>query len=124
MIRAGLAARRRQPYHRLMSVLPRPSSPRAAFADLKAVLGRRSREHAIGAGLAILITLVIVVVFFLDAGVNTAPPAQVIYVESYGPDRTDAQIVADQQKRAAEREAAQKARQREFQKLEKQLGIE
>lgn len=107
-----------------MPVLPRPSSPRAAFADLRAFLGRRSREQAIGAGLALLVTAVIVVVFFLDASVNTAPPPQVIYVDSFGPERTDAQIKADQQKRAAEREAAQKARQQEFQKLEKRLGIE
>ena len=107
-----------------MPVLPRPSSPRAAFADLKAFLSRRSREQAIGAGFAVLITAVIVVVFFVDASINTAPPPQVIYVESFGPERTDAQIKADQQQRAAERAAAQKARQQEFQKLEKQLGIE
>jgi hypothetical protein len=107
-----------------MAVFPRPSSPRAAFADLRAFLRRRSREQAIGAVLALLITLAIVVVFFLDAGVNTAPPPRVIYVESYGADRTDAQIIADQKERQAAKDAARKARQAEFQKLEKQLGIE
>ena len=64
------------------------------------------------------------IVFFVDPTINTAPPAEVIYVETYGPDRTDAQIVADQQQRKAARDAAILARQKEFQKLEKQLGIE
>lgn len=107
-----------------MAVLPPPASPRAAFADLKAFLRQRSREKTIGGVLAVLITLVIVVVFFLDATVNTAPPPQIIYIESFGPDRTDADIIADQKKRQAAKEAALKARQQEFQKLEKQLGIE
>jgi hypothetical protein len=115
---------RRQSYLAAMPVLPRPSSPRVVYADLKAFLSRRSREHTLGAVLAVLITAIIVVIFFVDPQVNTAPPPQVIYVESYGPDRTDAQIKADQHKRAAEREAALKARQQEYQKLEKQLGIE
>ncbi len=107
-----------------MAVFPRPSSPRAAFADLKAFLGRRSREKTIGGLLAVLITLVIVIVFFLDASINTAPPPQVIYVESFSANRTDADIVADQKKRQAAKEAALKARRQEYQKLEKQLGIE
>lgn len=107
-----------------MAVFPRPSSPRVALRDLKAFISRGNRDHLIGGSLALLITAIIVVIFFVDASVNTAPPPQVIYVESFGPERTDAQIVADQKKRAAEREAALKARQREFQKLEKQLGIE
>jgi hypothetical protein len=107
-----------------MPVLPRPSSPRAAFQDLKAFFRRGNRDHLLGGTLALLITAIIVVIFFVDASVNTAPPPQVIYVENYGPDRTDAQIIADQKQRAADREAAAKARQQEFQKLEKQLGIE
>ncbi|HVF83198.1 MAG TPA: hypothetical protein VM913_03385 [Sphingomicrobium sp.] len=107
-----------------MAVLPRPSSPRAAFRDFKAFVKRGNRDHAVGGALALLITAIIVLIFFVDASINTAPPPQVIYVETFGPERTDAQIVADQQKRAAERAAAQTARQQEFQKLEKQLGIE
>lgn len=87
-------------------------------------MSRRNRDHLVGGSLAVLITAIIIVVFLVDAKVNTAPPPQVVYVESFGPERTDAQIIADQQKRAAEREAALKARQQEFQKLEKQLGIE
>ena len=107
-----------------MPIFPRPSSPRAALADLRAFLGRRSREQAIGGALAVVITLAIVVVFFLDASVNTAPPAQIIFVESYAPTRTDAEIIADQKERQAAKDAARKARQEEYQKLQKQFGIE
>lgn len=107
-----------------MPVFPRPSSPRAAFADLRAFLRRRSREQAIGAALAVLITMIIVIVFFVDASINTAPPPQVIYVDSWSENRTDAEIVAQQKKDQAAKEAALKARQEEFQKLEKQFGIE
>ena len=120
----GLAAGGRQSYLAPMAVLPRPSSPRAALRDFRAFLSRGNRDHALGAGLALLITAIIVAVFFLDASVNTTPPPQVVYVESYGPDRTDADIIADQKERQAARDEAQRARQREFQKLEKQLGIE
>jgi hypothetical protein len=85
---------------------------------------RRSREQTIGAALAVLITMIIVIVFFVDASINTAPPRQVIYVDSWSANRTDAEIVAQQKKDQAAREAAIKAKQEQFQKLEEQLGIE
>lgn len=107
-----------------MSWFPRPVGPRAAFADLLAFTRQRSREQRIGAALALLSTMIIVVVFFVDAKVNTETPAQVVYVEQWSANRTDAEIVADQKKRQAEREAALKERQRQFKKLEKQFGIE
>ena len=71
-----------------------------------------------------LVTIIIVILFLVDSQINTAPPPQVIYVELYSSNRTDADIVADQKKDQAEREAALKERQRQFQKLENQLGIE
>lgn len=107
-----------------MSVLPRPVSPRAAWADLRAFLSRRSREQTIGAICAMIATAAIVVAFYYDPQVNTAPPPTVVYVESFRPDRTDAQIKADQKKAQAAKEAAQAERQRQFQQLEKKLGME
>ena len=85
---------------------------------------QRSREQVIGASLALLVTAIIVIEFIVDARIGTTPPPQVTYVELYPSNRTDAQIVADQNKDKAAREAAQKERQRQFQKLEKQLGID
>ncbi len=118
-----MAAARQAPYLPLMPWFPRPSSPRAAFADLKAFLGQRSREQVIGLVLAILVTAILVIEFLVDSQINTAPPPQVVYVESYSANRTDAEIIADQNKDQAEREQARRERQEYFQKLENRLGM-
>jgi len=74
--------------------------------------------------MAVLVTIIIVIIFFVDSKINTAPPEQIVYVESYAAGRTDEQIKADQQKASEQRRKAEKARQEEFQKLEKKFGIE
>lgn len=106
-----------------MSWFPRPSSPSAAFRDLAAFMRQRSREQVIGASLALLVTGIIVIEFVVDAKMGTAPPAQVIEVQLYPANRTDAEIIADQKKDMAAKEAADKERQRQFQKLEKRFGM-
>ncbi|HEU0311362.1 MAG TPA: hypothetical protein VFR36_09115 [Sphingomicrobium sp.] len=107
-----------------MAILPPTVGPRAALRDLAAFMRQRSQEQIIGASLAVLVTVIIVIIFFVDSKINTAPPPQIIYVENYGPDRTDADIIADQKKASEERRKAEEARRQEFQKLQKQLGIE
>src|SRR5215210_3801747 len=61
-----------------MSWLPRPSSPRAAFRDFAAFIRHREREHVIGAALALLVTIIIVIEFLVDSKINTAPPPRVV----------------------------------------------
>jgi hypothetical protein len=107
-----------------MSWFPRPSTPLAAFRDLAAFMRHRSREQVIAACLALLVTSIIVIEFIVDAKIGTAPPPQVVVVDIYPANRTDAQIRADQAKDQAAKEAAQKERQRQFQKLGKRFGIE
>lgn len=107
-----------------MSFFPHPSSPGAALRDLFAFMRQRSREQVIGAALAILITGIIVIEFLVDSKINTAPAPQVVEVELYSPNRTDAQIAADQKKDQQAKEAAKKADQKQFQQLAKQFGIE
>lgn len=107
-----------------MSFFPRPSSPGGALRDLIAFMRHRSREQVIGASLALLVTAVIVIEFLVDPKINTAPPPQVVEVEIYSPNRTDAEIRADQIKDQAAREAAKKEEQRQYQQLAKQLGID
>ena len=119
----GLAIALREPYFAEVSWIPTPSTPGAALRDLFAFMRQRSREQVIGAALAILITAIIVIEFLVDPKINTAPPEQVYEVELYPSNRTDAQIIADQKKDQAAKEAAKKERQRQFQKLEKQLGM-
>ena len=106
-----------------MSWFPRPSSPRTAFRDLATFVRHREREHVIGAALAFLVTLIIVIEFIVDAKIGTAPPPRIVEVELYPSNRTDAQIIADQKKDMAEKAAAEKEKQRQFQKLEKRFGM-
>lgn len=107
-----------------MSWLPRPVGPREALRDLAAFMRQRSREQLIGAALALLATSIIVIEFLVDSKMGTAPEAQVVEVELYPSNRTDADIIADQKKDQAARHAAQLEKQRQFQRLENQLGIE
>lgn len=104
-----------------MSFFPKPSTPRAAWRDLLTFIRHREREHVIGASLAVLVTMIIVIVFLVDPKVNTAPPEQVTYVDIYPANRTDAQIIADQKKDAAARAEFKRKKQESFQKIDKDL---
>ena len=113
-----------RPIFALMAVLPPVYRPSVALRDLMAFLRQRSREQVVGATLAVLVTIIIVIIFLVDSQINTAPPQQVVYVDLYDSNRTDAEIVADQKKDQAEREALARERQRQFQELEKKLGMD
>ena len=106
-----------------MGWFPKPVGPRAAFSDLFAFMRQRSREQVIGAMLAVLVTVIIVIEFLVDSKINTAPPVQVVYADSWSVNRTDAEIIADQKRDQAKRDAAAKEKQRQFKELEKQLGM-
>ena len=112
------------PTYRAMAILPPTVGPRAALRDLTAFLKQRSREQLLGASLAVLVTIIILIIFFVDSKINTAPPQQVVFVENYGPDRTDADIIRDQKKASEDRRKAEEHRRQEYRKLQKQLGIE
>jgi hypothetical protein len=106
-----------------MSWFPRPASPIAAFADLRNFMRQRSREQVIGAALAVLVTAIIVIEFLVDSKINTAPPPQIVYVDSWSASRSDAEIIAQQKKDQAEQEAAIRERQKQFQAIENKLGL-
>jgi len=106
-----------------MSWFPKPVSPRAAFRDLAAFMRQRSREQVIAASLSLLVTAIIVIEFIVDAKIGTAPPPTITYIELYPSNRTDAEIIAQQIKDQAAKDAAIKERQRQFKKLENQLGM-
>ena len=108
-----------------MAILPPTASPRAALRDLAAVFrDGDNRQRVLGLTLSVLVTIIILILFFVDSQINTAPPPQITYVQDYKPGRTDADIIADQKKDEAKRVAIAKERQRQFQILEKRLGIE
>jgi hypothetical protein len=106
-----------------MSWFPRPVGPRAALGDLAAFMRHRSREQLIGGALALLITAIIVIEFLVDPYTGSQAPAQIVYVQSWSANRTDAEIKADQKKDQAERHAYQAEKQRQFKQLENQLGM-
>lgn len=107
-----------------MSWFPRPVGPRAAFRDLGAFMRQRSPEQLIGASLALLSTVIIVILFLVDSKVNTAPPAQIVYVDSWSANRTDAEIAAQQEVDQQKKREAEAEKRRQYQKLEKQFGID
>lgn len=106
-----------------MAFLPPLIGPRTALRDLKSFLSRRSREQKIGAALAVLVTSVILILFIVDSSVNTAPPATIQFVESWPANRTDEEIIADQQRRQAEKDKLTEEKQRQFQEIENTLGM-
>ena len=105
---------------------PRPSSPRTLIADFKTFFGERHPVKWAAGAVAIIMPAVILVGFYTDGKTNIAPKPQLIYVENWRADRTDAEIIAAQKEHQKLREAAQKERQRQFQKLDEdmqKLGI-
>jgi len=78
----------------------------------------------IGATLAILVTIVILILFFVDSKINTGPPPTMVVVELYDSNRTDAEIVADQKRDQAELERRKAESRRQFQEIQNQLGME
>ena len=119
-----LAKPPRQSYLPAVSFFPRPSSPTGALRDLVAFMRHRSREQVIGACLALLVTAIIVIEFVVDSKMGTSPEPQVVEVQLYSANRTDAEIAADQKKDQAAKEAAKKADQEQFKQLAKQLHID
>ncbi|MCY7338765.1 MAG: hypothetical protein LH465_02240 [Sphingomonas bacterium] len=113
------------PYLGAMAVLPPMSSPRAALRDLLAVLRADSvRDRILGLTLAVLITIIILIIFFVDSKINTAPPPRVVYVQTYAEDRTDADIKTSQKQDQARRKKLAAERRKQFQELERRFNIE
>jgi len=118
----GLAHGVREPYLGPMP-LPRPSSPRVLWADLRAFARERPRHQWVAATAAIGMPLIILFGFYTDAQTNIAPGEQVIYADSWSANRSDAEIKASQAERQKQEEARAAARQRQFQELERKFGM-
>ncbi|HYN45515.1 MAG TPA: hypothetical protein VES64_02370 [Allosphingosinicella sp.] len=101
---------------------PRPASPRALWADLRTFWSTRPRHQWVAAFFAVLIPIGIVTAFFFDTRSGIVPREQVMFIDSWPTTRTDAEIKAKQKSDAAAREAARRARQREFQRLDESLN--
>ena len=105
-----------------MPIFPRPASPRVLWADLRAFWAGRPRHQWVAALLALVVPVGILTAFYFDARTNILPGEQIMFIDSWRADRSDAEIVAKQKADRAAREAALRARQREFQKLDESLN--
>lgn len=102
-------------------MFPRPSSPIAALRDLKGFLAQQQRHKIVFAIIAIAMPCLIVFGFYVDSDIK--PEAQIIYVQNWPADRTDEQIKAQQKIDQAKRDKEMAERQRQYQELQKRLGI-
>jgi len=101
--------------------LPRPASPRALWADIRAFTSERRPHHWVALALAVAMPVGIVFVFDLDGRTNIMPGPQLIYVESWPANRTDEQIKAEQKIDQAPRDKFKKERQEQFKRLDEKL---
>lgn len=104
-----------------MSVFPPVSGPRALWADLKLFWTTRTRVQWIAGTLAVLIPIGLGIAFWLDGRTNIAPGPQLILIESWPANRTEAEIRESQQRRAAERARRDAERQADFREADNTL---
>jgi len=90
---------------------------------MKTFAADRRPHQWVALGLALIIPVVIFILFMFDYDVKSDPPEQIIYVESWRADRSMEETRANNERRAAARKEAQEQRQKEFQKLQNQLGF-
>lgn len=104
-------------------------SPLRAFRDFRAFLGQRKPYEVGFLALSVAITWTVILVFSIDTTVEKEyVEPDIIYVNSYSENRTDAEIIAQQKldlpgelARKKEIEDAQRKRQEEFKKIDDKL---
>lgn len=108
-----------------MTIFPRPVSPKSALSDLWSYF-RENRPHKWPLlGLSAAMTWLIIWAFIVDANTNTMPTRnQIIYVQSWDANRSDAAVILQQKMDLARREAALQKRQREMQGVADVFGID
>jgi hypothetical protein len=67
---------------------------------------------------------IILIGFYYDGKTNIMPGEQLIYAESWPANRSDAEIIARQKIDQKRKDEALAERRRQFQRLEKRLGME
>lgn len=98
--------------------LPRPASPRALWADLKAFLGDRPKHQWIALGLALVIPFTIFIVFMFDIRNAHKVTPTIIYVQSWPADRSLEASRANIRAIAERNKAFREERRRQFQEIQ------
>jgi len=97
--------------------LPTPRNLAASFRDLRTFLTTRERHEWLFAGIAVAITAFILFAFWHDSRVE--PMEEIVFVQSWPANRTDAEIVADQKKDRIAQDKALAERRATFQRMQK-----
>ena len=118
---AGLAWEAGAHYLDAMS-LPRPAAPRALVQDLRNFWSTRPRGHWVAALLAATMTGGIVIAFLIDSNSMGETREQVIFLNSWPANRTDAEIRAQQKADLDERTRAEAEHRRQLQRLDQNLN--
>ena len=123
----GLASLPPPPYVPPMNFFARMSPLRAA-RDLRFFLHQRQPYELIFLVISILVTGLILIGFVKDSAIEKEYRPEIVYVQQWRLDRTDAQIRAQQaidapikQKQLDEQKRAQEERRAEFQKIDDKL---
>lgn len=85
--------------------LPPIARPSAALADLRAFFSSRQKHQWVFALLSVLITGYFITVFLIQSRTKEYKPPEVIWVQNYSGNRTDAQIKAQQRLDEKQRKA-------------------
>lgn len=108
-----------------MKILPRPVSPRSAFADLRDYLVEKRAHKWPLLGLSAALTYLIIWAFITDANTNTMPTRnQIIYIQNWNAGRDDAAIIMQQKLELAQEEVRFQENQRRMQKMADMFGVE
>lgn len=100
----------------------RPASPSALWADLRDFWRTRPRHTWVAATLAFGVAAGIFFTFYLDYGTVEDRREQIMFIDSWPANRTDAEIIAKQKADKAERDAAIEAHRRELERLDQNLN--
>jgi hypothetical protein len=106
-----------------MSVFPRPARPSAVIADAKRIWATGDRRYKLIFGaLAIGMTSLVITGFILESRSGVLPKGpQLIYASDWPATRTDAEIKTQQRIDAMERRKYREERQRQWEKVDRQL---
>jgi len=97
--------------------LPKPRDVASSFSDLRTFVTTRERRDVLFAAIAVGITAFVIFAFWHDSRVE--PTQEIIFVQNWPANRTDAQIIADQKKDRIARDKAEAERRAGFQRMQK-----
>ncbi|WP_093315882.1 hypothetical protein [Sphingomonas jatrophae] len=106
-----------------MAVLPRPSSPRAVWRDIRAFLATGNRHKLLFGTLSVAIPTLLMLGFLHDSKIEKPKP-EMWFVPSWPADRPDSVIIAQQKIDQAKKDKMLAEKRASYQRLAKRLGID